>query len=296
MTRAALALILMLAGGKAALWSDKHGVGLRAPGGWELEEGKKKGEVALIRGPELGGVRPYGVLRDLGASPMTLEVMADKVAAAFGAAEGRTVTAQKRKQLGAFPAVRFGLSVKQDGGKGRGRLTVVRMGDKFFSLELSAISGKFPAGAYDIIESSIHVKWTKHKTTAGLQLEAPPGWALREDTQQVVALVGPVVGKRPTMIVLDRLPHGVEPPQTAGKQGKALRFLGVRRKTRHVEKQQGDDLLLMVTFLVPARTTEKRGALPGWSCGVLMPAAASEDVLPVAAGILERVTFEFSKG
>jgi len=58
-----------------------------------------------------------------------------------------------------------------------------------------------------------------------------------------------------------------------------------------VEKRQGDDLLLMVTFYAPARTTEKHGARPGWSCGVLMPAAASEDVLPVAAGILERVTF-----
>ena len=296
MTRVALALMLMLAGGKAQLWSDKHGVGLRAPGGWTLEEGKKKGEVALIRGPELGGVRPYGVLRDLGASPMTLDVMAERVAAAFGAAEGRTVTAQKRKRLGPFPAMRFGLSVREGAGKGRGRLTVVRMGDKFFSLELSAISGKFPTGAYDIIEGSIHVKWTEHETAAGLKLEAPPGWVLREDTEQVVALVGPVVGKRPTMIVLEREPDTVEPPASAGKEGKTLRFLGVRRKTRHVEKRQGDEVLLMVSFYAPPLIPERGRARPGWSCGVLMPAAASEDLLPVAAGILERVSYSPSKG
>ncbi len=104
------------------------------------------------------------------------------------------------------------------------------------------------------------------------------------------------MGKRPTMIVLERLPEGVEPPGSVGKAGKTLRFLGVRRKTRHVEKKQGDETLLMVSFHAPPLIPEKGRPRPGWSGGVLMPAAASEDLLPVAAGILERVSYSRSKG
>ncbi|MFQ5845268.1 MAG: hypothetical protein ACE5JG_09810, partial [Planctomycetota bacterium] len=235
-------------------------------------------EIAVIEGPLLGGARPRGVLRNLGMSRLPLERLADQVAASLDKRGGRRVTGRGRRSIGPFPAVRLGLGVEEGGGRGRGRMTLVRLGLKVFSLELSAPTSNFPSGAYEQIEASLEVRWTRRTTPTGLALELPPGWTVEEKGARRLVVAGPVVGAGRPMVVVERPEPGAKPAPETGSLGPVLRFLRRRLKTRRVERCREGATLVRVAF-----RTE------GWAGGVIIPAEVYDDHWPVAAAILERM-------
>ena len=276
-------LISILLAAPQKLWSEEHGVGMRIPSTWEWEKTSKKGEVFVINGPKLGGVRPRAVLRDLGESPSTLSDLSERLVKELVKRESWTLTAIVRgKSIGPAPCVRLGLVFEAEGAKGRGRVTIVRLGRRVFVLELSAARSHFPATTFDQLEQSLATKPQKVEGPAGLTFETPPGWEV--EARGVVRLTGPIVGRGPAVMILSH--RSVEVlGGLKGKEGPQVLFLKKKRPTVLVEEKIEKFVIRMLHL-----------DADGYEVRIMMPAAAWDDLFPIAAGILKSARLPKEKG
>jgi len=262
---AALLLLVLLAPVQRQ-WSERHGVGVWFPSSWTVVARDQGARAFVVEGPRLGPGTPRAVLWNGGpATDETLGEFARKLAERVRGL-GHTITAEARKSIGPFPCIRVGTKFTSEGAKGRGRFTVALLGGSYYVLELSAAASHFPGATFDRIEQTLAVKWTK-ETIAGLELKVPRGWRREDDT-----LLGPLLGKGKSMLVLARDEEGLRGPPEA-KPGPKVVFLGKPRETlvAHNEKR---GLKMLVVF------AEGRRAV------AILPAGAWPDLYPVLEAIL----------
>ena len=112
-----VALLFLLLAPKGTLWSEAHGIGIRPPDTWKIVERDKEARAFVIEGPELGPGTPRAVVWNAGPAETTLEKRADELAKAIKKREGFRVVARKRKVIGPYAAIRFGLEIALDGGR-----------------------------------------------------------------------------------------------------------------------------------------------------------------------------------
>ena len=278
---AALIIPILLAAPQK-LWSEEHGVGMRIPSTWEQAKTSKKGEVFVINGPKLGGVRPRAVLRDLGESPSTLTDLVGRLSKELLKRPSWTLASITRKSIGPAPCRRLGFFFEVEGDKGRGRVTIVRLGRKVFVLELSAARSHFPATTFDQLEQSLARKAQKIEGPAGLMFEAPPGWEV--EARGVVRLTGPIIERGPAVMILSH--QSVEVlGGIKGKEGPQVLFLEKKRPTVLAEEKIEKFVIRMLHL-----------EADGYEVRIMMPAAAWDDLFPIAAGILKSARLPKEKG
>lgn len=274
---AALAALLLLAPGEKAHWSEAHGVGVTLPGTWKIVARDEGDRAFVVDGPQLGPAVPRAVLWAAGdAAPGTLDEKAEALAEQVAKRKGWTVTAKVRKRIGPYPCVRIGMTFQEPGkAKGRARFTVALLGGRYYVLELSAAASHFPAQTFDRIEQSLDVKWGE-AVWEGLSLSAPAGWTATQGGRGG-AIEGPRRGEAPTLVLFKREDAAQGPPPETARPGPALRFLGEARETLVDEREIGGEPVRMLLFNAG-----------GWTVVVRMPAAAWDDLFPVAEEIVRR--------
>jgi len=270
---AALLLVLLLAPGEGMEWSEAHGIGIRIPEQWTIKERDREQRAFIVEGPQLGPGIPHLVVWNAGEGAGTLAGKADAIVADLEKRAGWRVTARVKKRVGPWPAVRLGVRFLDDGRKGQARVTVVRLGDRYVVLEMSAAASHFPAATYDRIESSLDVKWTAQALPGGLRTEVPAGWTAHVEEGRLTVRAPFPAGPA---CVLFLEPAGKEAP---GEAGPKVRFLGQARATVQEEREVEGARVRMVRF-----------AAEGWSAVVMMPVDRWEETFPVMEEILGRAS------
>jgi len=274
MTRALLMLLLAAPDG-GRLWSEKHGVGVTLPRTWTVKARDSDGTIVEADGPLLGRAIPHLVLRDAGpANGETVMALAKRLADGLVQRPGWRVTAMPRTTVGAFPAVRVGLSFVANGTKARARFTVVLLGDRYVTLELSAAASNFPGATFDGVEQSLEVKWEERELPRGRRVQLPPGW-IGEGSGEGIAVRAPRIGGAPSVLFLTpEADADAKPPEGAVAAGKVA-FAGKKRESfEGTREQEGRPLRLRWVHA------------EGWTGVFVGPEEAWEDLFPTAEAIL----------
>ena len=272
-------LFLLLLSPAKKEWSKVHGIGISIPATWKIVERDKQHRAFVVEGPELGPGTPRVVVSSAGpADAAPLNAKADEVAKALGKRPGFTVVARARKVVGPYAAVRFGLDLKLKGNrKGRGRVTVLLMGDRYVVLEMSAAATHFPGLVYDRIEKSLAVEWKTRKLDKQLLFDAPSSWEYRRPSGPRVLLVGPALGAGPTMV---RIGDGVMPAGMleGAKPGRKLLFLSRKRDTLVLDRERDGRKIRLLHVTAD-----------GFTATAMAPVSIWEDVAPTIETVLSSV-------
>jgi len=276
---AALLLVLLLAPADGLIWSKAHGICVRIPDTWKITDRDREQRAFVVEGPQLGPGVPHLVVWNAGEGAGTLAAKTDGIVADLEKRPGWRVTARVPKRVGPWPAVRLGVRFVDEGRKGQARVTVLRLGDRFVVLEMSAAASHFPAAIYDRIEASLDVKWSEQTLPGGLRTEVPAGWAARVEAGRLT-VQAPLATERPCVLFLAR----ADAPEAPGDAGPKVRFLGQARATVQEEREVGELRVRMVRLQVE-----------GWSAVVMMPVDAWDEAFPVMEEILARASLPPAK-
>jgi hypothetical protein len=263
------ALLLLILAPSGRQWSDVHRVGIVVPSTWKVVERDKKDQAFVIEGPKLGPGTPRVVVWDGGPAGVPLDRRATEMADLLKKRPGWKFVARKRKQVGPYPAVRFGLEFGPADRRARARFSVLLMGDRFVVLEMSAAASHFPGKTFDKLEASLEHKWPERKVGM-LKLVAPEGWAFKQEGDRC-SFTGPSVVVRLGLGEIG--PDGVP----GAKAGPRLKFLGKARTTWIAEREiEGEKVRWLHV------------AAEGHRAAVSAPVSLWNDVSPQAEAILAR--------
>ena len=115
-----------------------------------------------------------------------------------------------------------------------------------------------------------------------MMLETPPGWDV--EARGVVRLTGPIVGRGPAVMILSHKSLEVL-GGLKGKEGPQVLFLEKKRPTVLTEEKIEKFVIRMLHF-----------DADGYEVRLMMPAAAWDDLFPIAAGILKSARLPKEKG
>ena len=122
-------------------------------------------EQARRAAAELGQTHP-------GELPSPLTGISERVIKQLVKRPGWTLTSVTGKSIGPAPCRRLGFRFLAEGAKGRGRVTIVRLGRKVFVLELSAAQSHFPATTFDQLSR----KSSSAASNSSRSRSWPPTW------------------------------------------------------------------------------------------------------------------------